>query len=357
MKTYIFFLIKIFIKSFIYVTLIILSLILILNLLNEIEFFKNYDVNSYFPLYLSILNTPSLIFEMFPFIFLISTQLFFINLLNNNEINIFKYSGLKNIKILSIIAFCSFFMGILIITLYYSFSSSLKNIYIEIKSNYSEEERHLAVVTKNGLWIKDVVNNKIKIINAEKIDDNFLLNVFISEFDQNYNVIRNIKSNKIDIKSFDWKIYEPTIYEKNDKKISDYITINSNFDYLKIQNLFSNLSSLSILNLLELRKNYKKLSYSVAEVDMQLLKLFSYPIYLLMMTIFSGIIMFNTKKFKNSTLKIVIGLFFSVIIYYMFNFFYVLGAIDKVSFLISICLPIFVLGLINFFMMYKINEK
>ena len=42
----------------------------------------------------------SIIFEMFPFIFLITTQLFFIKLFENKEIEIFKYSGLKNSKIL-----------------------------------------------------------------------------------------------------------------------------------------------------------------------------------------------------------------------------------------------------------------
>ena len=33
------------------------------------------------------------VFEMFPFIFLISTQVFFNNLFSNNEMNILKYSG------------------------------------------------------------------------------------------------------------------------------------------------------------------------------------------------------------------------------------------------------------------------
>ena len=77
MKTYIKFLSKIFLNSFLYVTLIIFSLVFILNLLSEIDFFKDLDVNNFFPIYLSILNSPTLIFEMFPFIFLISTQLFF----------------------------------------------------------------------------------------------------------------------------------------------------------------------------------------------------------------------------------------------------------------------------------------
>ena len=77
MKTYIKFLITGFLKSFINIFFIMLSLVFILNILKEIEFFNNSDVNSFYPLYLSILSTPSIIFEMFPFIFLISTQFFF----------------------------------------------------------------------------------------------------------------------------------------------------------------------------------------------------------------------------------------------------------------------------------------
>ena len=101
MKTYYKFILTVFSKSFIYVFFIMFSLVFILNILSELEFFRNIDVGLYLPIYISILNSPALIFEMFPFIFLISTQLFFINLFNDNQIQIFKYSGLKNSKILT----------------------------------------------------------------------------------------------------------------------------------------------------------------------------------------------------------------------------------------------------------------
>ena len=80
-----------------------------------------------------------MIFDMFPFIFLLSTQLFFIKLFQNNEIEIFKYSGLKNVKILLIISVTSIIISILISTVYYNFSSSFKNFYIEIKSKYTSD--------------------------------------------------------------------------------------------------------------------------------------------------------------------------------------------------------------------------
>ena len=81
MKTYIKFISLIFLKSLLFVFLIMTSLVFILNLLSELEFFKNENVGINFTLFLSLLNSPSLIFEMFPFIMLITIQLFLLKYL------------------------------------------------------------------------------------------------------------------------------------------------------------------------------------------------------------------------------------------------------------------------------------
>ena len=115
MKVYIKFLTILFVNNILYVTGILFCLVVVINLLSELEFFKEINVNNYFPLVLTILNSPSMIFEMFPFIFLIGTQLFYVHLLNNDQINIFKYSGLKHSKIFFILSILSFLIGILIV--------------------------------------------------------------------------------------------------------------------------------------------------------------------------------------------------------------------------------------------------
>ena len=183
MKTYIKFLVHTYIRSFLYVVLIIFSLVFIINFLTELDFFKNIDVSVLFTIYLSLLNSPSMIFEIFPFIFLISTQLFYIKLFHNNEIQVFKYSGLKNSKILIIISLVSLLLGLGIISLFYNTSSSLKNFYLEIKSNYTTDGKYLAVINKNGLWIRDVMDEKIYIVNASAVEENYLIDSFITEFD------------------------------------------------------------------------------------------------------------------------------------------------------------------------------
>ena len=357
MRTYTKFLIITFMKSFFYVFLIILSLVFILNILSEIEFFREIDVEPLFPLYLSLLNSPSLIFEMFPFIFLISAQFFFINLFNDNQIQIFKYSGLKNSIIVRTISLLSFIMGLVIILFFYNFSSNFKNFYLELKNKYSSDDKYLAVITQNGLWIKDKIDGKVNIINASKIDNEFLIDTFITEFNENYEVIKNIYSEKINIKEKNWIAYNAKIFEKNVSTESEQLNLKSNFNYQKIQSLFSNLSSLSMLELNGLKKNYETLNYSTTEVDLQIHKIISYPFYLTLMTILSSIIMFNTRNFKSSTFKISVGMFASVVIYYVNNFFNVMGKTEKISLVPSVWIPLIILIVINSTLLLKINEK
>jgi lipopolysaccharide export system permease protein len=114
---------------------------------------------------------------------------------------------------------------------------------------------------------------------------------------------------------------------------------------------------LSLLKLIDLRQNYKSLNYSTVDVDMQIYKVATYPLFLVIMTILSSIIMLNTKKSNSKIIKIVIGLFCSVVIYYINNIFNVMGSTEKIPLMVSIWTPIVFLSLINFIMLININEK
>ncbi len=357
MKIYIKYLTITYLKSFLNTFMILFSLIFILNILQEIEFFSDKNVNSFYPIYLSLMNSPSIIYEIFPFVFLISTQFFFIKLFNNDEIDVFKYSGLKNFKIITIISLLSFFLGLFIILIFYTFSSNLQSYYLKLKNQYTNDQSYLAVINKNGLWIKDIVNNKTSIINSGLIENNFLKETLITTFDKNYNPITNIKSNKIDIKNNKWLIYDASVFEEDKTNFYKIYEFETNFNLEMIRSLFSNLSSLSIIELFELRKNYNSLNYSVVDINMQINKVLSYPIFLSLMTILSSIIMLGTKKLRSNTLKIVIGLFCSVIIYYIINFFNVMGSTEKINIFIAIWAPLIILTTLNSSMLIRINEK
>ena len=67
--------------------------------------------------------------------------------------------------------------------------------------------------------------------------------------------------------------------------------------------------------------------------------------------------MLKIKHLSNTTIQISLGLFFSVIIYYINNFFYVLGSTEKLGVVAAISVPLVILSLVNLTMLNKINEK
>ena len=76
-----------------------------------------------------------------------------------------------------------------------------------------------------------------------------------------------------------------------------------------------------------------------------------------MMSLFSASIMFRIKYLKNTTVQISLGLFFSVIIYYINNFSYVIGSTERAPLTMAVFLPIVMLFLINSVLLNRVNEK
>ncbi len=358
LKKFELYVIKLFLKKFLIISSVFFSIAVILNILEEINFFKNLEVSFYTPLVMSLLNTPSVLFEIFPFIFLISTQFFFLNMINGGELETLKIHGISNIRIITILLISSFMIGVVLITFFYHFSSKLKFLHIDFKNSYSSDNKYLAAVNDNGIWIKDEIGEKIYIINAFSIDDVYLKNVIITEFDSDFNMIQIIKSPQVNISNKEWVIADSTISKKNiTRKGPKNINIITHFDLEKINSMFSNLSSQNLIQLFKLDNEYRQLNYSSIEIRLHLLKLFSYPFYLSIMTVFTSVIMLNIKRNKTIIFHMITGIFLSVVIYFLYDLFNLLGANNKIPLMASVWFPLFILTVLTSVGLVRINEK
>jgi lipopolysaccharide export system permease protein len=339
-------------------TLVFLSLILIMGIFEELSFFTQLDVKFYLPIILVLMNSLSVLYLIFPFIFLIGAQFFFIQILESNELIAFKSYGLSNNKILGIIAVSSFFTGIIIVSVFYNLSAVLKFKYIDLKNAYTLDNRYLASITENGLWIKDEKDKMVYFINADTISANKLENIDILVFDDNFTLSKTIFSKEADISNKEWIMNEALIIriDGNREVVKNY-SFFSNFDYIKINNLYSDLSALTIFDLIKLRKDYEAVQYSTTEIDIHIKRLISYPFFLTVMTIFSSIIMLNIKHQKPKIFYTLGGVLLSVLIYYINFFFVALGKNEQIPIMLSIWLPIIILSIISLIGTARLNEK
>ena len=67
--------------------------------------------------------------------------------------------------------------------------------------------------------------------------------------------------------------------------------------------------------------------------------------------------MFNNKRNTSTIFNLILGILFSVIVYYLSYLFYLLGENGKIPIILSIYLPFMILLLITLIGMIRLNEK
>ena len=90
-------------KIFLNTVLVFFALGLIMNLFEEIEFFKELDVSIFLPILLSFSSVPALMLELLPFITFLSAVFFLINFKSSKDLLVVKIFGYSNFKIISIV--------------------------------------------------------------------------------------------------------------------------------------------------------------------------------------------------------------------------------------------------------------
>ncbi len=356
-KIYQKYLIEEFLKKFFIIFFIFFCLTFILTLFEEIKFFEEEEVGIFYPYFLTLINSPTTLFEIFPFIILLTTQFLFYDLNNKDELKLLRTNGLSNTNIIKVLFLLSIVIGIFNVLIFYNISSKLKFYYSDIKNSFSDDNKYLAMVTDSGLWIKDELDNKVYIIKSDYIEGDFLTKTFINEFNSEFELIKTIQSERINIKNNNWVIEKPIITKDNISKIEDKpLILKTNFNQDKINNLFSNVSTYNVFELFDLKKDFDRFGYSSNEIRIHLLKLFSTPIFYSVLTVLSVILIFNFNN-KSIIFNIVLGIFMSVMIYYITFIFTSLGNNGTIPIVLSIFFPIIILTVLSFIGLITINEK
>ena len=178
---------KEFTKATFVTILVFLCLGFIINLYEEINYFKDIDSRIYIPIMLTSLIVPSFLYNMLPFIILISGIWFFLKIRKSDEVTAMKISGMSNFSVILIPSIVSIILGIIFVTSVNPVTSALVKKYEIIKGSYDRDKDYLAAITKNGIWIKEKNNNKNNIIRASYLKSKNLIEVTIYEYDKSYN--------------------------------------------------------------------------------------------------------------------------------------------------------------------------
>ena len=355
------YLLKGFLKTFIKVTLLFYCFGIVLNLFEEIEFFKDSDASIFTPLFLTSLYIPGLLIQLLPFIIFITSLKFLVDIRNNKDLLTLKILGYSNLKIFFVFAFTSFLLGWMILFFMNPITSIMSKYYEKTKGNYSKDIEHLATFNKNGLWIKESIEDGQRIISASSDRKNKLKDLIIFNFDKNYLLKEKIFSETANIKEKNWILENVTVLQLNgsisEKKKLDKIIITSIYDYEKITSLFKNFDTLSFLDLILNYKDFTKKGYNKIFLDQSLHSMLSLPFFLFIMTSLASIMAFGTLKKSNNVKLIIVGIITCVIVFYLKDLSLALGKTNRISLVLATWMPILIIGVFSSIGILQVNEK
>ena len=350
-----------YLKTLFKVFLFFYSFGIIINLFEEIEFFKNLDVSILIPLLLTILYIPGLIIDLLPFIIFVSSMKFLVDMRNNKDLLTFKVFGYSNFKIFIILAATSFLLGWLILFFINPVTSAMAKYYEQTKSDYSKDINHLVTFNNNGLWIKENLDRGYRIVTASKYGGKNLSDITIFNFNKNFELINKINSKSANIEKNEWLLKDVSILEVDDIEQKETqlssTTINSIYTYDKIINLFKNFQTLSFVDLLINYEDLVNQGYNKIFLNQSLHSMLSMPFFLFIMTSLASILVMNTLKKSNNLKFIFVGIIFCVIIFYLKDLSVALGQTNRISLTLAIWIPVIVIGIISSIGILQINEK
>jgi lipopolysaccharide export system permease protein len=253
-------------------------------------------------------------------------------------------------------------MGYLLVFLIVPFTSSMLKYYEEIKSEY-EQTKNLVFVNETGIWIIDKNENDKNIIRIDKIDKNFsnIKQITIYNYDKDNNFIKRIDANEGTIDNTDWQLSNVNIISSYNKKTSENYfnnyTYKSNIKINELKNIYKNTETASLLDINKEMLILEDKGYSITDLRIRYQKLISFPIYLLAMSILSGLMIVNLGKTSNYLKYGSYGVIISIVIYFLNDLSITIAKSGIISVDFSVWIPIFLIILINLVGITQVNAK
>jgi len=332
------YLLKKFIKNFIYfisISLLIVFLVEFVELLRRTS--ENPNIPSiFYVIYLALLKITESIAYIIPISVFVTTMMTCRTLNKYREMVIIQNTGLHSFRILyPFIFFIILFCAIYFIILNPLFSHAT-NSYQKIEQEVFRGKLSKTSISKSGIWLRQgSVNNKIVIRAANFIPEKSLFKdatFFIFTKKNNFTERIDVESAQLE-KEF-WILKNATINKPNKKviKIDEY-TLKTNLSVKKIEDSFLDPQSLSIWKLPSFIKLLKESGFSATKHQIYLFKTIFLPLYLIGLILIAGSFTIKFTQTKPKTFFLILtGTVIGFLIHVLSETIYSLGIANKLPF-------------------------
>nr|WP_237212499.1 LPS export ABC transporter permease LptG [Ruegeria lacuscaerulensis] len=340
-----------FLQSFLVIGGIFLTLLILIDLVEQARRFDSENLSFGTLLHLTLLNTPAAISEMLPLLVILSTIALFVGLARSSELVVTRAIGRSGIRALLAPVILALMIGALAVALLNPIAAATSEEFRRLADTYKNNGSSTLSISGEGLWLRQGSENGQSVIHAgttQNGDSLQLRRVTIITFSPDGKPTRQIFASRADLKDGNWVLHHAKTWplEDNVNPETNAVThvrleIPTTLTRQRILDTLGQQNSVSVYDLPQLIRDLREAGFSTKQYEVWLQVQLARPFFLIAMVMIGAAFTMRHVRFGGTGIAVLTAVLLGFAIYFVRNFAQILGENGQLPILVAAWAPPF----------------
>ncbi|WP_109467272.1 LPS export ABC transporter permease LptG [Albibacillus kandeliae] len=321
--------------SFLLIGAVFLSMIMLIDVFEQVRRFGDSDVNYGQMLGLTLLNTPGAIKDILPLLMILSTVVLFVGLARSSELVVLRATGRSGIRALLAPAVVAFLIGVLAVTTLNPIVAATSNRYQQLSETYRNGGPSALSLSREGLWLRQGSAKGQAVIHANgytNADPLTLEDVTIISYAPGGGPVQRINAGSALLGNGEWILGDAKVWSlaagvnpETTAERHDRMTFSTTLTEDRIRDTLGRPTGISVYDLPGTIRALRQAGFSTRRHEVWYQVELARPLFLLAMVLVGAAFTMRHTRFGGTGISVLIAVLLGFALYFVRNFAQILG--------------------------------
>lgn len=327
---------KRFLVSFAMIGAVFLTLIMLIDLIEQLRKFEGVEVSFGQLFRLMLLNAPAAINEILPLLMILSTIVLFIGLARSSELVVTRAAGRSGIRALAAPVLMAMVIGGLAVSTLNPIVAATSNRYQQLSDTYRTGGPSALSLSGEGLWLRQGAFQGQSVIHATGYgggeDALVLFDVTILTYARNGGPVRRLQAKSATLTKDEWILGDVKVWPlvaglnpESNAATHDVLRIPTTLTEERIRDSIGKPTGISIYDLPETIRELKRAGFSTKRQEVWFQAELARPLFLVAMVLVGAAFTMRHTRFGGTGIAVLASVLLGFGLYFVRNFAQILG--------------------------------
>ena len=323
-----------FTQSFLLIGAVFLTLIMLIDMIEQLRRFQNVDASFGQLFVLTMLNAPQAISEILPLLMILSTIVMFVGLARSSELVVTRAAGRSGIRALAAPMAVAALIGVLAVSTLNPIVAATSNRYQQLADTYRTGGTAVLSLSGEGLWLRQGSPEGQSVIHATGYSNDpvTLYGVTILTYAPNGGPVRRIMARTARLDGTDWVLRGAKVWpleggqnpETNATEF-DVMRLATTLTRDRIRESLGSASGISVYDLPSTIRDLSQAGFSTKRYEIWYQVELARPLFLIAMVLVGAAFTMRHTRFGGTGMSVLAAVMLGFTLYFIRNFAQILG--------------------------------